>query len=117
MNTPNPSQRVSLATAGLWASAFVLAALVVVQAGRLASDRAWGPLGGAVARGDVVSRVGDYTTLTFNSGSDDVLAVLDGRGEQLFAYRIQNQNRLELLGVYDVKDLFAIGKRIGTGRR
>jgi hypothetical protein len=114
MNTPTQAQRVSLATAGLWASAFILAALVVVQAGRLAGDRLWGA---SVARADVVSRVGDYTTLTFNSGSDDVLAVLDGRGEQLFAYRIQNQNRLELLGVYDVKDLFAIGKRIGTGRR
>lgn len=114
MQIPARTQRVSVASAGLWASAFVLAALVVVQAGRLASERAWGA---SVAKGDVVSRVGDYTSLTFTSGSDDVLAVLDGRGEQLFAYRIQNQNRLELLGVYDVKDLFAIGKRIGTGRR
>lgn len=112
MNNARESHRVSLGAAGLWASAFVLAAMVLVQAGRLA--QVWGA---APAHADVVSRVGDFTTLTFTSGSDDVLAVLDGRGEQLLAYRIQNQNKLELLGVYDVKELFALGKRVGSGRR
>jgi hypothetical protein len=105
------SRRLDLPTAALWASAFILSAMVIVQAGRLV----W-PLG-ATARADLVSGVGDYTALTFNSGNDDVLAVLDGRGEQLHAYRIQNQNRLELLRAYSLKELFDSGRRLGAGRK
>lgn len=110
-STPDRIARIDTASAALWASAFLLTAMIIVQAGRLA----W-PLG-SPAKADLVSRVGDYTALTFNSGNDDVLAVLDGRGEQLYAYRIQAQNRLELLRAYNVRDLFDIGRRLGAGRK
>lgn len=110
-NSSTSASRVELSTAVLWASAFVLAAMVIVQAGRLV----W-PLG-APAHADLVASVGDYTALTFNSGNDDVLAVLDGRGEQLYAYRIQSQNRLDLLRAYSVKELFDTGRRLGAGRK
>lgn len=110
--TPSHSSpRFELSTAALWASAFILAAMVIVQAGRLV----W-PLGSS-AKADLVASIGDYTALTFNSGNDDVLAVLDGRGEQLYAYRVQNQNRLELLRAYSVKELFETGRRLGAGRK
>ena len=100
-----------VARAALWASAFILSAMIVVQAGRLV----W-PMG-AEARADLVASSGDHTVLTFNSGNDDALAVLDGRGEQLYAYRILNQNRLELLRAYDVRALFESGRRLGAGRK
>lgn len=103
--------RFELSTAALWASAFILAAMVIVQAGRLV----W-PLG-ASARADLVASIGDHTALTFNSGNDDVLAVLDGRGEQIYAYRLQSQNRIELLRAYNVKELFETGRRLGAGRK
>ena len=106
-----PTPRIDPAAAALWASAFILAALVLVQAARLV----W-PLG-APAHADVVAEVAGHTALTFNSGNDDVLAVLDSRGEQLYTYRIQNQSRVELLRSYDVRDLFDIGRRLGAGRK
>ncbi len=108
---PTHTARVNLATGALWASAFILAAMVVVQAGRLV----W-PLG-PEARADLIATVGDTTTLTFNSGNDDVLVVLDGRGEQLYTYRLQGQNRLDLLRAYDLKELFGTGRRLGAGRK
>ena len=109
--TTTAPRRIDAATAALSASAFILAAMVLVQAARLA----W-PLG-AEARADLVSRTGDTTTLTVNSGNDDLLVVLDGRGDQLYAYRLQAQTRLELLRSYDVKELFSTGRRLGAGRK
>jgi len=108
---PASTPRVNLAAAALWASAFILGAMVIVQAGRLV----W-PLG-PEARAELVTRVGDHTALTFDSGNDDVLVILDGRGEQLYAYRLQSQNRVELLRAYTVAELFDLGRRLGAGRK
>lgn len=107
---PAPASRFS-PTAILWASAFILVGLIVVQAGRLAG--AWI----STARADLVSSVADYTTLTLTSqSSEDVLVVLDGRSEQLYVYRIENQKRFEFLNRYDLPAMFAAGQRIGAGR-
>lgn len=57
------------------------------------------PLMASSAYGDVVAKVGDQTLLTFNAGSDDVLAILDSRSEQILTYRVRNQTNLELIGV------------------
>jgi hypothetical protein len=130
--------------AALWASAFVLAALVVLQAGRLAGGVAGVPrvAGGAAAeRGpaavpgvigalfesralalparDVVSQVGPYTVLTFDGGNEDILLVLDSRAEDLYSYRVVNQNRLDLLGRESLSEMFASARLAGTagGRR
>jgi hypothetical protein len=95
----------------LWCSAFILLGLLVVQSGRIAAHRS------NAARADLVSRVGEFTTLTLNAqSSEDVLVVLDGRGEQIFTYRILNQKQVELLKRYDLSTLFATGQRIGAGR-
>ncbi len=109
--TPASAPGLNLAAAALWASAFILSAMVIVQAGRLV----W-PLG-PEARAEMVTKVGDHTALTFDSGNDEVLVILDGRGEQLYAYRIQNQNRVELLRAYTVRELFDLGRRLGAGRK
>lgn len=130
--------------AALWASAFVLAALVVLQAGRLAGGVAGGPrdAGAAAAEHgpaaasdvigalfesraialptrDVVSQVGPYTVLTFDGGNEDILLVLDSRAEDLYSYRVVNQNRLDLLGRESLSEMFASARLAGTagGRR
>ena len=115
----------------LWASAFVLAALLLMQINSLTSaggrpdlgHRAGAPapgftfdppLASAALAGDV-ARVGDQTMLTFNAGDDDVLAVVDSRAEQMLVYRIRNRTSFELLGVYSLPELFVTGQRVGSG--
>jgi hypothetical protein len=81
----------NLAAAALWASAFVLAALTIVQAGRLPMNAAYGA--GAANQGGQGSSV---ITLNTGLGPDskpyEALWVLDGRGEMLFIYYIENGN-------------------------
>ena len=95
----------------LWFSAFILLGLVIVQAGRVASH--WS----SAARADLVSRVGDYTTLTLNTqGSEDLLVLLDGRAESIATYRIVNQKQVELVKRYELPLMFSAGQRVGSGR-
>lgn len=104
--------------------AIALLALTCVQVGRLTSRGSSAPVDAAArsalilpASMDVVSQVGEFTTLTFNAGSDDVLAVLDGRGEQLFLYRVRNQREIEFISRDDLKNIFAAARRLGPGRQ
>ena len=95
--------------AALWASACVIAALIIVQAGRMGPEP---------ARADVVSSVGGMTALTFESQSEDLLAVIDGRSENLFVYRVENKNSLDLLRSYSLPTVFAEARsRAGGGGR
>ncbi len=123
MTSPGPRNSLH-PSALLWASAFVLAGLILFQLGR---SRA--PVGGrtpetalaaamTMTMGDgSVSRVGDYTVMTFNAGNDDVLAVLDGRAEELFLYRVRNMTEFELIGRENLPNLFATGRKLGPGRK
>jgi len=104
-------------SAALLASAAVLCGLILVQLGRVPEKLENRAMARMMTMGDVVSRVGDFTMLSFNAGSDDVLAVLDGRGEELYFYRVRNQRELEFLGREDLKGVFATGRRIGPGRK
>lgn len=104
-------------SAALWASAAVLCGLILVQLGRVPAKVENRAVARMMTMDDVVSRVGDFTMLSFNAGSDDVLAVLDGRGEELYFYRVKNQRELEFLGREDLKAVFATGRRIGPGRK
>lgn len=92
----------------LWGSAFVLAGLIVLQAGRLGPHE---------ARGDVVAGTGGLTALTFQSLNEDLLAVIDGRQEQLFVYRVANRSSLEMLAAYSLPRLFAEARARATGQR
>jgi hypothetical protein len=119
MSTLTPTPTRFNPSALLWASAFVLAGLTVVQLGKIHDRRGAAlaelPVGMMGAEG--VSRVGDYTVMTFNAGNDDVLAVLDGRGEELFTYRVKNLNQFEFLGREKLPELFTTGRRLGPGRK
>ena len=122
MNASSTSRRsFDLPGALLWASAFVLVGLIIVQAGKVAAHgRARDAAMAEAAAFDLVARIGDFTALTINSGSDDVLVVLDSRGEDIYTYRVtNNQRQFEFLGREDLKTVFATSRRIGsgTGRR
>ena len=103
MSTNRPSINPAVAT--LWASAFVLAALVIVQAGRFA---------GPAAYAEMSSNAGGYTLVTARSGKgerDDpfeILYVLDDRSDTLLVYEIENaQNkRITLRYVQNVAGWF-----------
>lgn len=120
---PVSRARVDLAAPLLLASALVIAALIIVQLGR--GGQKLGTPDAALAsmpltlamnagRSDTVAQLGDYSMLSFDAGSDDVIAVLDSRGEQLFVYRIENQREFKLLERESLPDIFIKSK---TGRK
>jgi hypothetical protein len=119
---PSMSHSRPATSALLWASAFVLAGLIVVQLGRTRGPVSDGftpaALAAAAASPDgVVSRVGEYTVMTFNAGNDDVLAILDGRAEELFLYRVRNMTEFEFIGRDNLPGLFATARKLGPGRK
>ncbi len=69
---PESQSRFDLPAALLWASAFVLFGLLIVQASRLGT-------GSEALAGDSASTVGDLSALTLNDGDEkDVLLILAG---------------------------------------
>ena len=74
----------------LWASAFVIAALVITQAGRLP---------GPTAYAETASSGADYVLLTARSGRgkelepDEVLYVIDNRDQVLLVYEVEDAQR------------------------
>lgn len=82
------------AAAALWASAFVIAALVIIQAGRLP---------GNPAHAHVTADRGSYTLMTASNGRgpeaapDEVLYVIDSREQTLLVYDIEDTPRRQLV--------------------
>ena len=110
-NAPR-TRRHSLAVAALWASAFILAALTVLQAGRLPSNAAYAGAANQGSQG--VSVVTAPTGLGPDSKPYEALWVLDSRGEMLFIYYIENANAGEksllLRQAMPVTDLFRMAR-------
>lgn len=81
------------AAAVLWASAFFLAAMVIIQAGKLPGNPAYAEMG--------VSH-GGYTLMTINSGRggdtdpDELLLVLDSRSETLLIYEVEDAQKEQI---------------------
>jgi hypothetical protein len=96
---------------GLWASAFVLLALIMIQAQPLLAQQ--GILGHS-AQGGMVSQVGPLTVLTADASGEDVLLVLEGRSEELFVYR-SDRNGVQLQQRLGVQKLFQ-DARVMSGR-
>jgi hypothetical protein len=82
--------RIRPATTALWASAFVIAALAIVQAGRLP---------GSSAYAETTAESGDYTLLTARSGKgpedrpNETLWVIDNREQVLMVYELEDAIR------------------------
>jgi hypothetical protein len=88
------TNRINSAAAVLWASAFLLAALVIVQAGKLPANNAHAAVGVALE---------DFSMVTIDSGRggdtqpDETLYVLDSRDEVLLIYEIEDARQKEIL--------------------
>jgi len=85
----------------LWASAFVLGALLIVQAGRSADS---------AARAEMVASAGGYTLMTTRTQSGEILYVIDNLTEQFFIYNVEQQRDLVLVHKEDLKSLFTNAK-------
>ncbi len=93
----------------LWASAFVIAALAIVQAGRLP---------GQAAYAETVSEFGDYTVLTARTGKgpderpNEALWVIDNREQVLIVYEMEDAQR----GIFIVRDGGSLQNLFRTAR-
>jgi hypothetical protein len=101
---------INTAAAVLWASAFLLAALVIVQAGRLPGNPAYA---------EMALESGGYTLLTTDSGRggdaapNELLYIIDSREEVVLVYEIEDarQNQIILRDGGSLQNLFATGRR------
>ena len=88
------SQNISSSAAALWASAFVIAAMIIVQAGRLP---------GQTASAEMTATRADYSVMTTNSGRggdqdpDELLYVIDNRDQVLLVYEIEDVRRRQVV--------------------
>ncbi|MFN0010427.1 MAG: hypothetical protein ACKVS8_02155 [Phycisphaerales bacterium] len=63
------------------------------------------------ARADVVATGGEFAALTTDTGSEDILVILDQRAEQLLIYGVRNQNAIEFRGRQSLSELFLEARR------
>lgn len=109
MSARHDDTRIDSAAATLWASAIVVLALVILQAGRLGA--------GAQARAEV-SEVGDTVIATSAiEVGEDIFAVLDSRAEKLMLYTVVNRNEIALQQTVDLPTLFLEAKGQAPRRR
>lgn len=92
--------------AALMASALVLVGLIVTAAGRMGSE----------AKADLVSGTSSLTALTVEAQIEDVLLVIDNRSEHMLAYKVVNQNSLELFKSYSLPRMFTDARNRAAGR-
>ena len=111
-NSSVPPQSIDAGAAALWASAFVLAGMILVSAGRHAENPAYA---------GQVAEVAGLRILTADAGSnEEVVALLNQNDETLSVYGIENQRSLELYEVVRLPELFDQSggpQRGGTGGR
>ncbi len=118
MNHPNRTRAdvQGRAPAALWASAFVILALILTESSRRGHQH-------AALAGDAAN-VGDLSVLTAASGTDeDVLCVLDQRNETLSVFGVEQGRSVQLLQVQDLRQAFlqarmnaGVGGGVGGGR-
>jgi hypothetical protein len=94
MSAHEKTTRIDPGRAVLWASAFVLAALVIIQAGKLPGNPAYAEMG---------LESGGFSLLTTNSGRggtadpDELLYVIDSRDEVLLVYGIPDARQKQVV--------------------
>ncbi len=110
-----PTRGVNLALAG------VAAGLSLVLSMQLTASRgaqpeppmAWLE---SVAAAGVVTQSGGYTALTSETGSEEVLLVLDGNREQLLVYRVDSMSSVALMQRLALPGIFSDAKAKILGR-
>lgn len=103
---------ISYAAAALWASAFILGALTIVQAGRMPGSAAYGESANSSPSGSSVVTIA--TGLGPDNKPYEALWVLDARSEIVSIYYIENANSGEksllLRHMISLPDLFAAAR-------
>ena len=80
-------ERINLSASVLWASVFVIIAMIIVQAGKLPGNAAYA---------EMATESGSYTVLTTNSGKggdadpNELLYVIDSMAQVLLVYEIED---------------------------
>lgn len=80
-------QRINASAAALWASAFVILALVIVQAGKLPANTAHA---GMATTGDAYTLVTASSGLGEDAAPYELLYVLDSRDQIMLVYEIED---------------------------
>ena len=81
------NERINLSASVLWASVFVIIAMIIVQAGKLPGNAAYA---------EMATGSGSYTVLTTNSGKggdsdpNELLYVIDSTAQVLLVYEIED---------------------------
>lgn len=96
MNQNQMQNRSSMspAAAVLWASAFIIGAIILVQAGRLPVN---------AAHAEIVADRGSYTLMTARSGRGsetepyEVLYVIDSREQVLLVYEVEDARKRQII--------------------
>lgn len=89
--------------ASLWASAFVLIGMVLLQAGRMGHANE--------ARADVAV-ISDLTVMNARAGDrDDIVVILDQRAETLFVYGADAARKVNLYETHNISELFSKAKQ------
>jgi hypothetical protein len=114
MNDPATPRRnaVEPGAAALWASAFVVAALVILQAGRLP--------GSSPAHAGTAADIGQVRLLTASAGTnEDILLLVNNTEETMAIYSVENGRSVELQQVARLPELFEQARVAaqGGGRR
>lgn len=114
MNTHNEQVRIGSGFDGgsgaLWASAFVITALILIQASRHDA--------GQQAHAGLIAEAGAYRILTSGTGNnEDIIAVLNQTDETVSIYSVENGRSLELYQSASLIELFSENAASGGGRR
>jgi hypothetical protein len=107
MNANQSTTQINSAAAALWASAFVILALIIVQAGRY-------PGVGGSAMANMVADRGSYTLMTCDAGTggdadpDEILCVIDSREQMMLVYDVEDVRKKAILlrDGYNLDQLF-----------
>ena len=100
---------INVSGAALWASAFVLAALVIVQAGRHPGQQ---------AKAEMATTRGSYTVMTTSSGRGpdekpyELLYIIDSRDQILLVYEMEDarQSAMFLRDGASLEYLFSVAR-------
>lgn len=109
-------------TPALWVTALLLALCCALLVARPSADRRapdldpLALLAVAPAQAGMVSHVGSLAVLTCDVGQEEVLVVLDNRGEQMLVYRVENMNTATLLQRVSLPRVFLDGRHRAQGR-
>ncbi len=107
MNTRTDRTSSLAASAALWASAFVVAAMILTQAGRLAGNQ---------ARAEMAADGSEYGLVTTKGGNEELLYVLEKRAGRIFVYEARQNDGLVLLDFADVGEVVTRLSGKGEGK-